>query len=141
MQADDEEPVSRMITHYDEYYKYSIEHPKEFWGEMAARTLVWDEPFDRHKVMEGCDMKEGKIRFFDGKLNASGNQYCSKIFFIMIILNTSKICRCIYTVNCLDRHVAAHPNKVAIIWEKNVNAEGPDKPEEKGITYRSDMHG
>ena len=76
MQAlDVNEPVSRMITHYDEYYKYSIEHPKEFWGEMAARTLVWDEPFDRDKVMEGCDMNEGKISFFDGKLNASGIMY------------------------------------------------------------------
>ena len=37
---------------------------------------------------------------------------------------------CEYLVNCLDRHVAAHPDRVAIIWEK-------DEPgKEERVTYK-----
>ena len=36
----------------------------------------------------------------------------------------------VFTVNCLDRHVAKDPSAVAIIWEKN-------KPgEQEKITYK-----
>ena len=36
----------------------------------------------------------------------------------------------VFTVNCLDRHVAKDPSAVAIIWEKN-------KPgEQEEITYK-----
>lgn len=35
-----------------------------------------------------------------------------------------------HAVNCLDRHVAAHPERVAIIWEK-------DEPnQEEKVTYK-----
>ena len=41
-----------------------------------------------------CDMNSGSFEWFsDGQLNAS--------------------------VNCVDRHAAANPDKVAIIWEKD----------------------
>lgn len=40
---------------------------------MAAKTLLWDEPFTKAKVLEHCNMAEGKIHWFDGKLNASGD--------------------------------------------------------------------
>ena len=58
------------------YNEESIENPKKFWFEMATKTLIWNEPCTAEKVMEGCDMQNGKIHFFDGKLNASGESMC-----------------------------------------------------------------
>ena len=64
--------MSRMISHYDDYYQFSIAHPSKFWAEMALRTLIWDTEPTRDKVMAGLDMSEGKIHFFGGTLNATG---------------------------------------------------------------------
>ena len=36
----------------------------------------------------------------------------------------------LYTVNCVDRHARKHPDRVALIWEK-------DEPgEEERVTYK-----
>ena len=60
------------ISNYDKLYRMSIDSPKRFWGEMAMKTLHWEEPFNMEKVMDICDQKTGKIKWFDGKINASG---------------------------------------------------------------------
>ena len=64
------------MANYDKRYEESIKNPKKFWFEMAIKTLIWNEPCTAEKVMEGCDMQNGKIHFFDGKLNASGESMC-----------------------------------------------------------------
>lgn len=66
------EPVSDAMSEYDKLWKESITNPKEFWSRMAAKTLVWEEPFTKEKILDQCKMAEGKIHWFDGKLNASG---------------------------------------------------------------------
>lgn len=84
-----------------------IFQPEEFWRHIATSILDWSKPFTT--VMD-CDMKNGYFSWFpDGKLNAS--------------------------VNCVDRHAAQTPDKIALIWEK-------DEPgQEVKITYKelSDM--
>ena len=69
-------PVSDVMANYDKLYEESIENPKKFWFEIATKTLIWNEPCTAEKVMEGCDMQNGKIHFFDGKLNTSGEFTC-----------------------------------------------------------------
>jgi acetyl-CoA synthetase len=74
---------------YNAMYAKSVEDPQQFWGEQALELLTWDRPFD--KVQQGS-FQDGDLAWFTGgKLNVS--------------------------VQCLDRHVEAHPDKVAIIWE------------------------
>ena len=76
---------------YEELHRFSIEHPDLFWGDQARLNLTWSRDFTR--AMD-CDMKAGQFKWFeDGTLNAS--------------------------VNCVDRHAATNPDKVAIIWEKD----------------------
>ncbi len=65
-------PVSDVMFNYDELYSESIKDSGKFWSTMAAKTLVWDEPFNKEEVMKECDMSKGRIHWFDGKLNASG---------------------------------------------------------------------
>lgn len=85
---------------YNKMYRASVENPEAFWSSVAKR-IDWFKPFGR---VREYDFVEGKIKFFEhGKLNAS--------------------------YNCLDRHLAAHGEKVAIIWEGN-------NGESQKITYR-----
>ncbi|GAU93058.1 hypothetical protein RvY_05049 [Ramazzottius varieornatus] len=75
---------------YKDVYRFSLEHNDLFW-ESCAKMLNWKEPF--HTVQD-CDLKKGKVGWFlGGKLNVSEN--------------------------CLDRHVAEDPNKIALLWEKD----------------------
>uniref|UniRef100_H3D771 Acetyl-coenzyme A synthetase n=1 Tax=Tetraodon nigroviridis TaxID=99883 RepID=H3D771_TETNG len=76
--------------------------PDRFWGAAAADRLRWVEPFQR---VRDCELSRGRIHWFlGGKLNVS--------------------------VNCLDVHAEKHPDRVALIWEK-------DEPgTEEKVTYR-----
>ena len=65
------------MSKYDQLLAESINQPKEFWSRMALKTLLWDEPFTKQRVLKGCDMSKGKIHWFDGKLNASGMFGCN----------------------------------------------------------------
>uniref|UniRef100_A0A8C2WKP7 Propionate--CoA ligase n=1 Tax=Cyclopterus lumpus TaxID=8103 RepID=A0A8C2WKP7_CYCLU len=89
------------LAHRD-LYRLSITDPDQFWGSAAADRLRWEEPFDR---VRDCDLSTGKIRWFlGGKINVS--------------------------VNCLDVNVEKHPDRVALIWER-------DEPgTEVKVTYR-----
>ena len=103
-------PVSAVMSAYDTYYDESIKSPERFWSHMAAKELQWDKMFTQSDVMKKCDMAKGRINFFDGTLNASGQ--CVRITKLIIMVMH-------YLVNCLDRHAELTPHKVAIIWEKN----------------------
>uniref|UniRef100_A0A668TT21 Propionate--CoA ligase n=1 Tax=Oreochromis aureus TaxID=47969 RepID=A0A668TT21_OREAU len=89
------------LSHGD-LYRLSVTDPDRFWGSAAADRLRWAEPF--HRVRD-CDLSSGRIGWFlGGKLNVS--------------------------VNCLDVHVEKHPDRVALIWER-------DEPgTEVKVTYR-----
>ncbi len=87
---------------YLEMYAQSVNDPNGFWGEQAKR-LDWSKPFTIVKNTS-YDPHNVSIKWFeDGELNVS--------------------------YNCVDRHAAATPDKVAIIWE------GDDPADSKKITY------
>jgi acetyl-CoA synthetase len=73
---------------YRKLYQRALEHPEEFWGELAERELFWFE-----KWSEVCEWQPPLVKWFvGGKLNAA--------------------------YNCLDRHLTtARRNKAAIVWE------------------------
>ena len=75
---------------YREAYRKSIEQPAQFWDEIAS-TFRWQTPWEE---VVRYDWTLPKTEWFvGGKLNI--------------------------TENCLDRHVEAHPDKLALIWEPN----------------------
>ena len=87
---------------YKAMYEQSVKDPNGFWGEQAKR-LDWSKPFTKVKNTT-YDPHNVSIKWFeDGELNVSHN--------------------------CVDRHAAATPDKVAIIWE------GDSPTEDKKITY------
>ncbi|MDD1626643.1 MAG: acetate--CoA ligase, partial [Methylococcaceae bacterium] len=87
---------------YKAMYQRSIEKPEAFWAEQAEQFLVWSKRWDT--VMD-YDYPKGYIRWFEGgKLNVS--------------------------VNCIDRHLEARGDQIAIIWE------GDNPAHDKKITYR-----
>ncbi len=88
---------------YKMMYEQSVKDPDGFWGEQAKR-IDWFKPFTKVKNTS-YDPHNVSIKWFeDGELNVS--------------------------YNCVDRHAAATPDKVAIIWE------GDNPAEDKKITYR-----
>jgi len=90
---------------YQRLYRQSVEQPDTFWAEQATAFVDWSKPWD--KVQE-CDLATGKALWFKGaELNVS--------------------------YNCIDRHLAARRNQVAIVWE------GDDPSESAQITY-ADLH-
>ena len=89
---------------YDEMYARSIADPEGFWGEQAAR-IDWIKPFTKVKNVSWNPDNLFIKWFEDGTLNV--------------------------TANCIDRHLTAHADRVAIIWE------GDDPSQSKAITYRS----
>ena len=89
--------------HFSEKYDYSIELNDKFWSE-EGKKIEWIKPFSKVKDVS-YNLKDLHIRwFYDGSLNVSSN--------------------------CLDRHLEARGNQIAIIWE------GDDPNETKKITYR-----
>ncbi|MGB0133380.1 acetate--CoA ligase [Dokdonella sp.] len=88
---------------YDELYAQSMDDPDAFWSRVGSR-LEWITPFSRVSDVS-FDADDLHIRWFeDGLLNVSAN--------------------------CLDRHLATHGDKTAIIWE------GDDPSESRRISYR-----
>ncbi|UWU25661.1 acetate--CoA ligase (plasmid) [Rhizobium sp. CB3060] len=84
-------------------YQQSIRDPATFWGEHGKR-IDWFEPYSivKNTSFEG----DVTIRWFeDGVTNVS--------------------------YNCLDRHLAEHGDRTAIIWE------GDDPTQSKHITYKA----
>jgi acetyl-CoA synthetase len=78
------------IEQYNQEYKRSIENPEAFWAEQAEQ-FIWQKKWD--KVLD-WNFDEPNVKWFaGGKLNI--------------------------TENCLDRHLAAKGNQVAILWESN----------------------
>ena len=87
---------------YAGMYERSINEPDAFWAEQAEQFVSWSRKWD--KVQE-WDFETVDIKWFSGaKLNVS--------------------------YNCLDRHLDARGDGVAIIWE------GDDPGVDKKITYR-----
>jgi acetyl-CoA synthetase len=89
-------------TQYNSLYKESIADPDAFWGKQAE-SLEWIKRWD--KVKNTQFQSPVSICWFEGgKLNVSAN--------------------------CLDRHLAKHADKIAIIWE------GDNPQESRSITYK-----
>jgi acetyl-CoA synthetase len=87
---------------YFRRYQESIEDPNGFWGREGKR-IDWMKPYT--KVMNASFDGDVSIKWFeDGTLNASAN--------------------------CIDRHLAARGDQVAILWE------GDDPAEDRKVTYR-----
>jgi len=88
---------------YARDYARSIADPEGFWGEVGRR-LTWIRPYTRVKDASYA-LENFHIRWYeDGILNVAAN--------------------------CLDRHLAAHGERIALIWEA-------DEPgDSRHITYR-----
>jgi acetyl-CoA synthetase len=90
------------LARYKEMYQHSITDPDSFWAEQANIFLSWQAPWSQ---VTKSDMRQGDVQWFvDGKLNVS--------------------------VNCIDRHLPARADQVAIIWE------GDDPDEDQFISYQ-----
>ena len=64
--------LSSVSEDHGALYEESLKNPKDFWGHLAKTRLRWFKEYD--DVMD-CDMKEGRISWFNGgKINASGMQ-------------------------------------------------------------------
>lgn len=85
--------MQHKITSFEQYqetYKKSVEHPEQFWDEIA-HTFSWKKKWD---TTLDWNFKEPSVKWFiNGKLNI--------------------------TENCLDRHLEKNAQKPAIIWESN----------------------
>src|SRR5688572_1897300 len=78
------------FTKYEQQYKKSVEHPEEFWGNIAEH-FHWQKKWD--KVLEWDFHKPDTKWFVNGKMNI--------------------------TYNCLDVHALKNPHKIAYTWEPN----------------------
>ncbi len=88
---------------YEEMYRRSIEDPEGFWAEMAG-ILDWERKPTKIKDVS-YRRPDVHIRWYwDGELN---------------------VC-----ANCVDRHLKARGEQVAILWE------GDDPARDRRITYR-----
>ena len=94
--------VPKNFEEYNKLYKQSIDNPELFWTDVAE-SFIWKSKWS--KVVDFDFSKPSFKWFTDAKLNI--------------------------TENCLDRHVEAHPEKTAIIFEPN----DPNQPAEH-ISYR-----
>ena len=87
------------FAQYEKEYEESIQDPASYW-EKKADTFQWNKRWDQ---VVSWEFDTPKVEWFiNGKLNI--------------------------TENCLDRHVANHPDKTAIIWE-------PNEIDEQGKAY------
>ena len=87
---------------YQDMYRQSVEDPDAFWGEHGKR-VDWIKPYSKVKNTSYARDNVAIKWFEDGTLNVAEN--------------------------CVDRHAAATPNRVALIWE------GDDPADAKNITY------
>ncbi len=87
------------IEDYRSVYNRSVNNPEQFWSDVAG-GFDWVFPFSETLKW---DFEKPDVRWFiNGKTNI--------------------------TLNCLDRHLANHADKTALIWE-------PNDPKEKGIRF------
>jgi acetyl-CoA synthetase len=94
-------------TRYAADYARSVADPDGFWGEVGRR-LDWIKPFTQVKDVS-FQLEDFRIRWYaDGELNVSAN--------------------------CLDRHLATHGEKTAILWE------GDDPRDSRRVSYRELHH-
>ncbi|CAN9507371.1 unnamed protein product [Ophioblennius macclurei] len=90
------------VAGLEDLRRFSVTDGDAFWAAAARARLSWMSAF---VTARDCELSRGKIRWFEGgKLNVS--------------------------VNCLDRHVHASPDKVALIWERD------ERGSEVKCTYR-----
>ncbi|XP_068730441.1 acetyl-coenzyme A synthetase 2-like, mitochondrial [Montipora capricornis] len=83
--------LDHVTPDWEKLYEQSIKDPATFWGRLGATRLDWMTPFDT--VMD-VDLNVGQHKWFlGGKLNVS--------------------------VNCVDQHTKANPDRCALIWEKD----------------------
>ena len=88
---------------YREMYAFSTSAPDKFW-EHHGRRIDWIKPYTKVKNTS-FDAGKVSIKWFeDGTTNVS--------------------------MNCIDRHVAARADQIAIIWE------GDDPNDSRHITYK-----
>ena len=103
--VDDASKARALLTEsdYERLYRQSIDDNEGFWAEQAKR-INWIEPFTAVKDVSFAKQDLHIRWFYDGTLNAC--------------------------YNCVDRHLAAKGDDVAIIWE------GDDPSRDLTITYR-----
>ena len=78
-------------NNYDSAYNESLNNPEKFWNDIALENFSW---YDKWSSVVEWDFHKAKINWFsNAKLNI--------------------------TVNCIDRHVKTHPDKIAILFEPN----------------------
>ena len=88
---------------YRRMYQASVDDPETFWAEQARQFLDWKREWD---TVLDWDYHKGHIRWFEGgQLNVS--------------------------YNCLDRHLAKHGDRTAIIWE------GDDPSQDRSVSYKA----
>ncbi|MBO9580853.1 MAG: acetate--CoA ligase [Sphingobium sp.] len=87
---------------YADLYAASLADPDSFWGRQAQR-LDWITPFSTIKQTSFDEVDFGIKWFADGTLNLAAN--------------------------CLDRHLATHGERIAILWA------GDDPSESRAISY------
>ncbi|SCY07383.1 acetyl-coenzyme A synthetase [Nonlabens sp. Hel1_33_55] len=79
------------LEEYFQVYRKSVNHPEQFWEEIAEENFVWRKRWD--KVLQ-WDFAKPEVNWFQGaQLNI--------------------------TENCLDRHLYTRGNQTAIIFEPN----------------------
>ena len=89
------------LRDYFKQYDKSIQEPEKFWAKIA-KTFTWQKKWD--KVLK-YNLHQAEVNWFvGGKLNI--------------------------TENCIDRHAADTPDKVALLFEPNKPNDAPTK-----ITY------
>lgn len=93
-------------TQYHGLYQQSTKDLETFWGEQASKFVTW---FHSWRHVRTGNFKEVNVAWFvDGKLNAA--------------------------YNCLDRHLNAKKNQIAILWE------GDEPSDIRRITYEKLHH-
>jgi acetyl-CoA synthetase len=88
---------------YENLYQESISNNSDFWN-AQGRRIDWYAPYTKVKDIKFSSSNVSIKWYYDGFLNAS--------------------------FNCIDRHVAKDPDKIAIIWE------GDDPLVSKKISYK-----
>lgn len=91
-----------LLDQYKQMYQELIADPEKFFAPMADALVSWDKPYS--KVTSGS-LEDGDVAWFlGGELNAS--------------------------YNCVDRHAFANPDKLAVIYEAD------DEADSYSLTYK-----
>lgn len=88
---------------YERLYAQSIDDPDGFWAQQAER-LHWFQPYEQVKQTHFSSSQVDINWFAGGKLNVA--------------------------YNCIDRHLAKHAQRTAIIWE------GDEENQQEYISYQ-----